>query len=75
MSDKELLRLLDSRAGGTYDVIRQKRARHLELMTEAYALEEEIVDLGNVLGSLQAAMRDLRNGGSRKDAKPVGAGS
>lgn len=63
MSDQELLRLLDSRAEGTTDALKKKRGRHLDLMTEAYSLEEEIVALSNVLKAVMDAADNIRNGG------------
>lgn len=68
MSDAELLRLLDSRADEIADALKKRRARHLACFEEIQALEEEIVPLQTMLGSVMAAARDIRSGGSRKNA-------
>ena len=68
MSDIELLRLLDSRAEDIVDVLERKRAAAKALLTSFHALEDEIVRLSTVRGSVMAAARDIRSGGSRADA-------
>ena len=67
MSDKELLRLLDSCAEVLAELIKRKRAEHLAHFEAIGDLEDEITPLSTLLGSIMAAARDIRSGGSRKD--------